>query len=69
MTPHVLVVEDEIDLADLLVHSLQREHFAADAVGTGEEAVRRLARDPPDTDVEPVERQATGSQPVRRAAR
>ena len=42
VTSGVLVVEDEAVLRDLLVRTLSEQRFEVDAVGTGEEALRRL---------------------------
>jgi DNA-binding response OmpR family regulator len=44
----LLVVEDDVDLAAGLVKALRREGFAADAVGTGREAMHSIDIDPPD---------------------
>ena len=46
--PHVLVVEDEQDLRELLSHSLTREGFRISAVESGEEAMDVIGDAPPD---------------------
>jgi two-component system phosphate regulon response regulator PhoB len=45
---HILVVEDERDLAELLVYNLQRAGFAAAAVHDGQAALRSIAEHRPD---------------------
>lgn len=47
-TRRVLVVEDERDLADMLVYNLQRQGFDAAAVYDGRAAINRILKDPPD---------------------
>ena len=45
----VLVVEDEQDIADLIVHTLSRGgDLAVEAVGSGDAALKAAAEDPPD---------------------
>lgn len=44
----LLVVEDEVDLADALAKGLRREGYAVDVVNDGEEALSRLALNPYD---------------------
>lgn len=46
--PHLLVVEDEQDLRDLLSHSLGREGFRITAVESGEEALDLITDEAPD---------------------
>jgi len=46
--PHLLVVEDEQDLRDLLAHTLTREGFRLSAVESGEEAMELIAEAQPD---------------------
>ena len=46
--PHLLVVEDEQDLRDLLAHTLGREGFRVTAVESGEEALDQLEELAPD---------------------
>ncbi len=45
---HILIVEDEEDLRELLIFNLAREGFHVSAVPTGEQALSRIAVDPPD---------------------
>jgi two-component system phosphate regulon response regulator PhoB len=47
-TPHILIVEDEADLALLLAYNLEAEGYVVESVERGEEAERRLAENPPD---------------------
>ena len=44
--PHVLVVDDETDLADEINDYLLAHHFKAQAVSNGEDALQRLDADP-----------------------
>lgn len=46
--PHVLIVEDDLELRGVLVRGLQEEGFEADAVGTAAEVAERVADSPPD---------------------
>lgn len=46
--PHILVVEDERDLADLLVYNLQRVGYAATVAATGRSALDAVTRQHPD---------------------
>ena len=46
--PHVLVVEDEAALADLLRYNLEREGYRVTVAGDGEEALVAAAESPPD---------------------
>lgn len=41
---HILIVEDEEDIAELLEYNLERQGYQAEAVGTGEDGLQ-LARD------------------------
>lgn len=45
---HILVVEDEQDLQDLLNYNLSREGFAVTAIDSGEQALKIAARQMPD---------------------
>jgi two-component system phosphate regulon response regulator PhoB len=45
---HILVVEDEQDLQDLLVYNLTREGFAVTATDSGEQALKIAGRQLPD---------------------
>jgi two-component system phosphate regulon response regulator PhoB len=46
--PLVLIVEDEAPLVTMLRYNLEREGFAVDAAGDGEEALMRIAERRPD---------------------
>jgi two-component system phosphate regulon response regulator PhoB len=46
--PRVLIVEDEAPLVTMLRYNLEREGFAVDAAGDGEEALLRIAERRPD---------------------
>ena len=46
--PHVLVVDDELDLAETLAEGLSDRGFCATATNSGREAIARLAREPID---------------------
>jgi two-component system phosphate regulon response regulator PhoB len=48
MKPLVLIVEDEAPLVTMLRYNLEREGFAVDAAGDGEEALLRIAERKPD---------------------
>lgn len=48
MKPYVLIVEDEAPLVTMLRYNLEREGFAVDAAGDGEEALLRIAERKPD---------------------
>lgn len=48
MNPRILVVEDEPDLAQVLVDYLKRDGFAASAIGDGAAAMAELRRQLPD---------------------
>lgn len=47
-TPHVLVVEDEAALADLLKYNLEKEGYRVSVASDGEEALVLAAESPPD---------------------
>lgn len=46
--PHVLIVDDEPDLAGLLAYNLGRAGFTTTQVHTGQEALARVREAPPD---------------------
>jgi two-component system phosphate regulon response regulator PhoB len=46
--PRILVVEDEVPLATLLVYNLEAEGYQVEHVDNGDEAELRLAESPPD---------------------
>ena len=48
MVASVLVVEDDNDLAGLIVDALRREGYAADMVENGANAISQVAERPPD---------------------
>lgn len=48
MTPHILVVEDEADLVELLRYNLEAEGFAVSTAEDAEEAMLRVAEQKPD---------------------
>jgi two-component system response regulator MprA len=48
MDPHVLIVEDDTELREVLVRGLRDEGFAAHGVATGHELLDRAAGEPPD---------------------
>jgi two-component system phosphate regulon response regulator PhoB len=48
VTPYVLVVEDEDALATLLDYNLVKEGFRVERAADGEEALLRIAEEPPD---------------------
>ncbi len=48
MSQRILVVEDEADLAQILVDYLKRDGYAANAIGDGLAAMDELRRAPPD---------------------
>jgi two-component system response regulator BaeR len=48
MSPRILVVEDEADLAQILVDYLKRDGYEASAIGDGLAAMDELRRAPPD---------------------
>jgi two-component system phosphate regulon response regulator PhoB len=45
---HVLVVEDERDIQELVRYNLSKDGYAVQCVGTGEEALRAVQSAPPD---------------------
>jgi two-component system phosphate regulon response regulator PhoB len=47
MSPHILVVEDEADLADALAFALEREGFRATVAPDGKSALAAIAQTPP----------------------
>ena len=59
MKPHVLIVEDEAALVELLRYNLEQSGFRVGVAGDGEEALRSLKRDA---------RGGTGGGPCRPAA-
>lgn len=48
MTPYILIVEDEDALATLLDYNLMKEGFRVERAADGEEALLRVAEEPPD---------------------
>ncbi|MBI4588238.1 MAG: winged helix-turn-helix domain-containing protein [Candidatus Rokubacteria bacterium] len=48
MATHVLVVEDEPDIRDLVVFHLEREGFTARSARSGPDALRQVKTSPPD---------------------
>lgn len=48
MSSRVLIVEDEPDIRELVVHHLKREGYQASAASSGEEALRQVQDAPPD---------------------
>ena len=48
MSTHVLVVEDDRDIADLIAYYLGRAGFAAEVVASGRHALSRIVAEPPD---------------------
>ncbi len=46
--PRVLVVEDEPDIAALIVYQLTREGYRVETAGTGREALQAVGKDVPD---------------------
>ena len=51
MTPHILVVEDEAALVELLRYNLEEEGFRVSAAADGEAALAAVAEDKPDLTV------------------
>jgi len=45
---HILVVDDEPDLVELVVHHLQRERYEVSTASDGETALSEARRRPPD---------------------
>src|SRR5689334_23143242 len=48
MPPHVLIVEDDRDIADLVAHYLIRAGFTAAAMASGRDAFTAILNNPPD---------------------
>src|SRR6266567_6663029 len=48
MPSRVLVVEDEPDIRELVIHHLKREGYQVSAAASGEEALRQVLSVPPD---------------------
>lgn len=48
MRGHILVVEDEEDLAELVAFNLRQSGYTVTTAGTGDEALRQVHREPPD---------------------
>ena len=48
MSSRVLIVEDEPDIRELVVHHLKREGYLVSAASSGEEALRQVQAAPPD---------------------
>src|SRR5262245_60638291 len=48
MATHVLIVEDNRDIADLVSHYLFKAGFTTDVIGSGEQALKVIAERPPD---------------------
>src|SRR5215470_11348563 len=48
MPSRVLVVEDEPDIRELVIHHLKREGYQVSAAASGEEALRQVLSAPPD---------------------
>ena len=48
MSSRVLIVEDEPDIRELVVHHLKREGYQVSAASSGEEALRQVHAAPPD---------------------
>jgi phosphate regulon transcriptional regulator PhoB len=48
MSSRVLIVEDEPDIRELVVHHLKREGYQVSAASSGEEALRQVQAAPPD---------------------
>ena len=46
--PHILIVEDEIDVALLITYNLESEGYVVESVARGDEAELRLAENTPD---------------------
>ncbi|TVQ23845.1 MAG: DNA-binding response regulator [Spirochaetaceae bacterium] len=46
-TQHILVVDDETDILELIAYNLRREKFDVSTVETGEDAIRFIAETPP----------------------
>jgi two-component system, OmpR family, alkaline phosphatase synthesis response regulator PhoP len=48
MATRILVVEDDRDIADLVVHYLERAGFATEVMASGRDALKTIVNDPPD---------------------
>ena len=48
MRTHILVIEDESAIVELLLYNLEREGFRVSVAADGEEAIARIAEDKPD---------------------
>src|SRR6266487_1398577 len=48
MSSRVLIVEDEPDIRELVVHHLEREGYQVSVAASGEEALRQVQASPPD---------------------
>ena len=48
MSSRVLIVEDEPDIRELVVHHLKREGYQVSVAASGEEALRQVRATPPD---------------------
>ncbi len=46
--PRILVVDDEEDLAELVRYNLEKDGYQVECVGSGEEALKAVRRQPPD---------------------
>jgi two-component system phosphate regulon response regulator PhoB len=47
MSDRILIVEDELDVADLVAHHLRNAGFPVEVVNNGREALEQIRRDPP----------------------
>ena len=47
MSDRILIVEDELDVADLVAHHLRKAAFLVEVVNNGREALEQIRRDPP----------------------
>jgi two-component system, OmpR family, phosphate regulon response regulator PhoB len=47
MSDRILIVEDELDVADLVAHHLRKAGFPVEVVNNGREALEQIRRDPP----------------------
>lgn len=48
MKPHILIVEDDLSLTELIRYNLEREGFAVDVVADGDEGLMRAQEQAPD---------------------
>ena len=68
--PHVLIVEDEYDIAGLIKHTLERTGDAvAEIVGSGDAALKAVAAAPPDLIILDLNLPALSGQEVCRILR